>query len=53
MRICNLRSIIGIIFILSSFDICANQYQVGRDSISIFELMDAVEKHTSCHIYTT
>lgn len=42
-----------LLFMLSPFAASAQQQPVATDSISVFELMDAVEKNTSCHIYTT
>ena len=45
---------IGILLLIfSSYTLSAQQRQVSADSISVFELMDAVEKSTSCRIYTT
>lgn len=43
---------IGVLLLLLS-SYTAYAQQVSADSISIFELMDAVEKSTSCRIYTT
>ena len=51
MTIYKIRYIAAILFIISPFVAFAQQ-QAG-DSISIFELIDAVEKNTSCRIYTT
>ena len=51
MTIYKIRYIATILFIISPFVAFAQQ-QAG-DSISIFELIDAVEKSTSCRIYTT
>ena len=45
---------IGILLLIFfSYTVSAQQRQVPADSISVFELMDAVEKSTSCRIYTT
>lgn len=51
MTVYKIRYIAVILFIISPFVALAQQQ--NTDSISIFELMDAVEKNTSCHIYTT
>ena len=51
MTIYKIRYIAAILFIISPFVAFAQQ-QAG-DSISIFELIDAVEKNTLCRIYTT
>ena len=51
MTVYKIRYIAVILFIVSPFVVLAQQQ--NTDSISIFELMDAVEKNTSCRIYTT
>ena len=42
-----------LLLLLPSYAVFAQQQRLSVDSISVFELMDAVEKNTSCHIYTT
>ena len=49
MTIYKIRYIAAILFIISPFVAFAQQ-QAG-DSISIFELIDAVEKHFVPHLY--
>lgn len=51
MTVYKIRYIAVILFIISPFVVLAQQQ--NTDSISIFELMDVVEKNTSCRIYTT
>ncbi|WP_418697800.1 TonB-dependent receptor [Bacteroides sp.] len=54
MKAYNIKYIVALLLILSPFSAFAQQQQpAATDSISVFELMDAVEKSTSCHIYTT
>ena len=48
MTVYKIRYIAVILFIVSPFVVLAQQQ--NTDSISIFELMDAVEKNTSCRI---
>lgn len=52
MKAHNLKYIVAFFLLLPSSGAFAQQ-QMVTDSISIFELMDAVEKGTSCRIYTT
>ena len=52
MKAHNLKYTVAFFLLLSPFGMFAQQ-QMAMDSISIFELMDAVEKGTSCRIYTT
>lgn len=51
MTVYKIRYIAVILFIISPFAALAQQQ--NTDSISIFELIDAVEKNTSYRIYTT
>lgn len=51
MKAHNLKYTVAFFLLLSPFGMFAQQ-QMAMDSISIFELMDAVEKGTSCRIYT-
>ena len=52
MKAHNLKYTVAFFLLLSPFGMFAQQ-QMATDSISIFELMDAVEKGTSCRVYTT
>ena len=51
MKVHSIKYIAVVLFIMSPFAVWAQQ--LTTDSISIFELIDAVEKSTSCRIYTT
>lgn len=54
MKAHNIKYIVALLLILLPLAASAQQQQPeATDSISVFELMDAVEKSTSCRIYTT